>query len=169
MTDIHYIRSYKWKVEQYSVWAESAIMPYLRNFLPPRQSSKKLKNFRVLVLSPWPWTWDLRTPKTQTRESPDPLDSSLHFWISKCSRGGILTLSFLERKHFFLPLLHWFPPSIPFVGKLRQKSFYQCQGKYLWGTKQIQLFFIWKYTWQLPNNLHFYQSSYFPIVPADWG
>ena len=78
-------------------------MPYLRNFLPPRQSSKKLKNFRVLVLSPWPWTWDLRTPKTQTRESPDPLDSSLHFWISKCSRGAfLLCLSQKENISFCL-------------------------------------------------------------------
>ena len=72
-----------------------------------------------------------------------------------------LNFPVIEEGSFFLWL--WFPPSIPFVGKLRQKSFCQCRGKYLWGTEQIQLFFIWKYTRQLPKQFTFLSIFIFSI------
>ena len=74
----------------------------------------------------------------------------------------ITLFSFFSKRSIFLLWL-WFPPSIPFVGKLRQKSFCQCRGKYLWGTEQIQLFFIWKYTRQLPKQFTFLSIFIFSI------
>ena len=81
-------------------------------------------------------------------------------WISHNAHYSYF-YAFSKRSIFLLWL--WFPPSIPFVGKLRQKSFCQCRGKYLWGTEQIQLFFIWKYTRQLPKQFTFLSIFIFSI------
>ena len=86
------------------------------------------------------------------------IPDSQFIWNS-CNIATALLLS----KGWFFFLWLWFSPSIPFVGKLRQKSFCQCRGKYLWGTEQIQLFFIWKYTRQLPKQFTFLSIFIFSI------